>query len=502
MTASKISQIAAILKASELMETQNKPQGTDVAFGTLLSQTPGGGNQSQDSMAQGLKDAVKPAGASHTAYEKGVAQLGYRENSVSQKENPAAQNELPEDTPEKLKEFGEKVTEAVAEELGVTEEEVVKQMEAMGLTVLDLMDPSKLAGLVLGLTGSEDVGGLLLSGGFQQLLGEIGELAQDFLAGLGLTPQDLPQVMEQLEALLPEGLGNQEMDAAGKEADIIVGQLQEPADPKEPMGFPESSIKAQQPGEGPEILQAAEQGQEPALQEPAEEGANATQQAASLEEGQPEEEMQQSYEEGQEGGAAQKEFANEAEKAKPQQGQVTYQTTAQTVNQGQAVEFTQTITQAKVDVEGIMRQISQMTRIVVSKAETSIEMQLNPENLGKVYLQVVSRQGAITAQLAAQDEAVKQALESQIAILKENMNQQGLKVEAVEVTIASHEFERNLEENQKNPSQEQQEAEMGRQARRNINLNSLDDLEGLMSEEESLVARMMSDQGNSVDLTA
>ena len=82
------------------------------------------------------------------------------------------------------------------------------------------------------------------------------------------------------------------------------------------------------------------------------------------------------------------------------------------------------------------------------------------------------------------------------------MNQQGLKVEAVEVTIASHEFERNLEENQKNPSQEQQEAEMGRQARRNINLNSLDDLEGLMSEEESLVARMMSDQGNSVDLTA
>ena len=43
---------------------------------------------------------------------------------------------------------------------------------------------------------------------------------------------------------------------------------------------------------------------------------------------------------------------------------------------------------------------------------------------------------------------------------------------------------------------------MGRQARRNINLNSLDDLEGLMSEEESLVARMMSDQGNSVDLTA
>ena len=149
-----------------------------------------------------------------------------------------------------------------------------------------------------------------------------------------------------------------------------------------------------------------------------------------------------------------------------------------------------------------MRQISQMTRIAVSQAETSIEMQLNPENLGKVYLQVVSRQGAITAQLAAQDEAVKQALESQLAVLKDNMNQQGLKVEAVEVTIASHEFERNLEENQKNPSQEQQEAETERASRRNIRMDSLDELEGLMSEEESLVAKMMSEQGNRMDLTA
>lgn len=143
-----------------------------------------------------------------------------------------------------------------------------------------------------------------------------------------------------------------------------------------------------------------------------------------------------------------------------------------------------------------------MTRIAVSQAETSIEMQLNPENLGKVYLQVVSRQGAITAQLAAQDEAVKQALESQLAVLKDNMNQQGLKVEAVEVTIASHEFERNLEENQKNPSQEQQEAETERASRRNIRMDSLDELEGLMSEEESLVAKMMSEQGNRMDLTA
>ena len=149
-----------------------------------------------------------------------------------------------------------------------------------------------------------------------------------------------------------------------------------------------------------------------------------------------------------------------------------------------------------------MRQVSQMTRVMVSQAESSIEMQLNPANLGKVYLQVVSREGVITAQLAAQNEAVREALESQVAVLKENMNQQGIKVEAIEVTIASHEFERNLEQNQQSPAQEQQEENARKSSRRNINLNSPEEMEGAMTEEEDLVAKIMTDQGNSVDLTA
>ena len=38
--------------------------------------------------------------------------------------------------------------------------------------------------------------------------------------------------------------------------------------------------------------------------------------------------------------------------------------------------------------------------------------------------------------------------------------------------------------------------------RSNINLNDLDGLQGLMSEEEVLTAKIMQDNGNSVDLTA
>lgn len=486
MTASKISQIAALMKASELMETQNKPQGADVSFGALLSQAPGGGEPGLSS-GQGLTDTVKPSTASHAAYEKGLAQLGYRDNAIAQEQQPTARKELPEDAPEKLNSFEKKTVEAVAEELGVTVEEVAEQMEAMGLTVLDLMDPSKLAELALELTGGQDAGELLLSEGFQQLLGEIGELSQEFLAELGLTPQEMPQVMEQLEAMLSQG------EAIPTETETEAVQ-------------PEQAAEAEAILSGnTEVLQAAAPQAKPGetAQPVQEENASVSVQQEVSEAEQPQEGQQESSstaEDTEDGSALQKEFSSEP--GKTQQGQVTYQATAQAAASGQAVEAAQPMPQPRVDVESIMRQISQMTRIAVSQAETSIEMQLNPENLGKVYLQVVSRQGAITAQLAAQDEAVKQALESQLAVLKDNMNQQGLKVEAVEVTIASHEFERNLEENQKNPSQEQQEAETERASRRNIRMDSLDELEGLMSEEESLVAKMMSEQGNRMDLTA
>ena len=53
-----------------------------------------------------------------------------------------------------------------------------------------------------------------------------------------------------------------------------------------------------------------------------------------------------------------------------------------------------------------------------------------------------------------------------------------------EVTVASHEFEKNLEQNQESEKQQgerQQEQSGGR--RRNLNLSSLDGLSGLMTEE-------------------
>ena len=80
------------------------------------------------------------------------------------------------------------------------------------------------------------------------------------------------------------------------------------------------------------------------------------------------------------------------------------------------------------------------------------------------------------------------------------MNNQGLKVEAVEVTIASHEFEQNLENGFTN--QQQPEPDNHQTGRRSIlasdmNLNMED-----LDEGDKLAARIMVQNGNSMDVTA
>ncbi|MCI9137325.1 MAG: hypothetical protein HFH48_07150 [Lachnospiraceae bacterium] len=506
MTSSRISQIAALIKGPELVNTQkNVQQENNPVFGALLSQTAGGGKQNSSlwngNMIQPSK--VELEITNQEAFTKETSKTGWKEDSMIKNSNTDFQDKLPTDTEEKLTTFEEKVTEAVAEELGVTEEEVKEALEALGLTVFDLTDVSNLTNLVMELTGSEDVGELLLNGDFQQILKSIGELSQNLAEELNLTPEEMAQFLKQTSEMTESELPPQEL----QEAENVEPQLTE-----------SSSVESLTPEEtkqaettqviSPENQKIQNTNQQEAVEHPdnpkeaQQESTTSAAEAQEMEQEAPEqeeanEEFGKSLSE-----TAQNTSSKSSEKTEHPQQQVTYQTTAQTVNQGQAVEVTQTVVQTRVNVEEIMRQVSHMTRVMVSQAESSIEMQLNPANLGKVYLQVVSREGVITAQLAAQNEAVKEALENQVAILKENMNQQGIKVEAIEVTIASHEFERNLEENQQNPAQEQQEADSQKSSRRNINLNHPDELEGIMSEEESLAAKIMTEQGNSVDLTA
>lgn len=507
MTSSKISQIAALMRSTQELTSTQETKGKDAVFGAFLSQTAGrDAKQDLFSMGSNLQSSLKAGTDNQAAYEKAFAQTGYRGTEVSKSGTSDIQDKLPDDVSEKLKGFEEKVTEKLSEKLGISEEEIAAQMEAMGLTALDLTDSSKLASLVMQLTGSDDIGGLLLSEDFQQILGDIGELTQDLMAQLNLTPEEMKQFVAQPDAMVPNGQENDIQQTVEMES----VQLTDENDASNLQSVPKQEAES---GQNADTLNTSTNDtvvkQEAAVNQEVSPDAENSENSdlAPVVDAQESNPNQEAEADAKQNDNAQtdsrlnsEQLSKNTEKSETGQTHVTYQTTMQNVGQGQ-LEVTQTIVQTRIDIEDIIRQVSQMTRVVVNQAESSIEMQLNPANLGKVYLQVVSREGVITAQLAAQNEAVKQALENQVAALKENMNQQGLKVEAIEVTIASHEFERNLEENQQNAAKEQQN-NARRSSGRNLNSNNMDELEGLMSEEENLVAKMMSEQGNSVDLTA
>lgn len=151
------------------------------------------------------------------------------------------------------------------------------------------------------------------------------------------------------------------------------------------------------------------------------------------------------------------------------------------------------------ETRNIMDQIMNSMRVQAGDNLTEIQMQLQPETLGNLHIHIASKEGVVTAQFTAETESVKSVLESQVVLLRENLEQQGIKVEAVEVTLASHQFERNLEQG----GQEQQQPGQESKHRRSLNLEDLD-LEEIseLDEAERIQVEMMEQNGNTVDYIA
>lgn len=88
----------------------------------------------------------------------------------------------------------------------------------------------------------------------------------------------------------------------------------------------------------------------------------------------------------------------------------------------------------------IAGQVIEGVRINVKPDTTGFEIQLNPEHLGKVNVSIQMKDGVAVADFVVKDEMTRAALESQIQTLKDTFEDQGLKVESVEVTVSDFSF--------------------------------------------------------------
>jgi len=457
------------------------------SFASVMEQkTSGYGNQQLTSKNPVGKEPAATA-TQPAAVADSTKKLNVKENSPTQKVEEL-QNQL-EDTKDA---FETGVKEILKDELGVSDEQVKDAMSILGLQWMDLLNPASLSQLVTQLTGTEDACSLLMSEEFTNIMQNTDELVQSLSETLGISKDEWVALQNQLTELTADF--NETVDMADGGVQEMAPQTDATITSQETQDttVTAATVQMTHTTEETQNVQPEEETEDeaPVIQVNASEDAqteNNVSEDASGEMDEPAAQSQKTKESSVNEHAQTMEFQVRAEQ----------QTVA-------PEEVNKVASRTTIDVQDIMNQITEFAKVNLSSENSSIEMQLNPENLGKVYLHIAAtKEGNITAELTVSSETVKTALEAQIADLRTSLNQQGIKVDAVEVTIASHEFERNLEQNAAGEEQQgSQREESGRTAGRRLFRGELDELSGLMNEEEALAAQIMKDHGNTMDVTA
>lgn len=448
-------------------------------------------NETVKTAANGGKDTVKAA----DDYQK----YQYKDNTIASEIKQVTSEDV---VKEQFKQFTEDVKEVLKEELGVSDEAIEAAMQTLGLQFQDLLNQNNLANLVAELTGADSVPQLLCSEQFVNVLQSVNDIGKDLLNALGM---NLEEFQNAVAEVMDDNVGSsdsvtgQETETSVDEA-VVTDQTATEDTSASTQKFVVEDARQTKAAENAPVKEQKVTAQDTQSSEVTEDipediPEQETVQNRQTSENAPEDSTDQNNSSDTPGRFR---FTNET--AHTADGAVAAPQN-QVVQEFTNVETVEPLPQS-VNTQDVINQIVESARVILTEDKTSMELQLNPQNLGKIILKVTEQEGAVTAKIMTQNAVVKEALEAQTVELRQNLEQAGVKVDAVEVTVASHEFEKNLEQNAEGEKQqgEQQEKEKGRTRR--LNLNDLSELSGVMSEEETLAAKMMAEQGNSVDYTA
>lgn len=369
-----------------------------------------------------------------------------------------------------LETLEKELVQEIAKELDMDPEELVELMTALGMKPLDMLQPENLAKLYMECNNQMDATMVVTCEQFQELLSQVKSLGEEVRHDLSMDKNQFAEAMSMMEALeqpveLDESMAKELMaqDSATHKINEVTTEAVETDIPLEEDG------QAQQVETMEEAVTTVEDTDTQSVMK------------------------QESFD---------------------QRGEDTFHQETGTQTGSVVMSDNSSVSNAEIpeaphtymditDTIQLIRQLADNVRVAVSTDTQWMEMQLNPENLGKMLLHVSQKEGAVSAQITTQNEIVRENLMLQMANLQERLESAGLKVDAIEITVSSHAFEQNLEQGQNRQEQDQAaEHRNTGSTRRNLNLSELDGLSGLMSEEEQLVAQIMRDNGNSVDFTA
>lgn len=325
------------------------------------------------------------------------------------------------DVTDTVKEVCEDIKDAIKEEFDVSDEDIKAAMELLGLTALDLLSTAKVAELIEQLTGTDALTLITnedMMQSFNNIINVVDDANADIADMLGVKTEEVGIVLEQnniAPVVNSEDTAKQDnvKESDAKNADDNINRT---VDNQESLS---------------EVL---------------------AKKITTESDGKAKNNMSES---------------NEAN------NKVTYADVADNMISNITDTFADIITEgiSTVKEADIVNQVIDSVKLMASRELTSMEVMLNPEHLGSVHITVTARNGIVSAQIAAQNEQVKTALENQMVTLREQFESQGLKVDAVEITVMAHSFEAGQNFGQSESERKQGESKVHRK----LDLSSFDD---------------------------
>lgn len=469
--------------ASKAKSKAGKTSGIQQLFGDILGKANSGMINNGSAKEQ----------FSDTKADNTYSDIRFKDNSV-----PAARksdiNDKISDVVSQVDAKADNIKDIIKEQLDISDEEIESVMEQLGFTFMDLLDPQNLADFVSEIKGSLDLTDMIVDPDFQQLMLSMSSVKQEIAQVCDIDSEQMDEIISVMEAVTEPDNGSSDENFG-----IDISEIAENVSQSEEA----VSEKIQDTDNQTDEMPATDDDIVTVVTDKTTDGSEAGQYAdgnSDSADGNTEEK------------AEEPDFAADQRKADILSEKVSDNNAGKatfTVDNGiRNVQTPETpfsaVSQAsgKVDILDIIQQVTEQLKVSMTSDETSMEMQLNPENRGKIYVNVSQKNSQITAHMMVMNEVVREALESQLGNLRETLSQAGVKVDAVEVTVASHEFEQNLEQNSSKEQKQQEQSGSFKSTRKNINMSSLDEMSGIMTEEENLVAQIMHDNGNSVDFMA
>lgn len=367
------------------------------------------------------------------------------------------------DTGKKVDEAADKMLSDTAEELSLTEEELLSVLQSLSLTPADLLTKEGLQQVVLAVSGETDFANFLtdetMFTTLQNLCGELQTTLSELADELGIGTDEVQDFLT--------ALADKAGDASALQAEVL--SAEEFSAEEFSTEETEDAVTDVEKGSDTESITGDKTASE--VNVPGKETGKQTEKETSGEE--------KSF-------TGDKTFDNFAQSFK----------TGQTQNTQAAAEVTPHF---DVETENIIRQITDYMRGNVTDGVSEMDMQLHPASLGSVHIHLEAKEGVLTAQFTAQNESVKAALESQMIQLKDSFEEQGLTVESIEVMVSSQKFDQSYEEAESHANDTGSRS--GRQRTRRAGLHvSMEDEE--LSDEEILAKEVLKGQGSTVEFTA